>query len=218
MKKIVCRMAAVILVLVAIAGVFQWHNYDRKTEYRQEALLYFKEEDYEKSILYLDRALALHSVFAGKLNRDMSCYLAESHYQLKEYEEAERIYDGLIKQDESCSEYYMLKGKCVANSGNFDKAVRVYKEGWKQTENTDFLEKICEMYVEKEDYENALSYVEKGIRQGGSTKARFLFREIVIYEKSGDYERAYEAAERYVKLYPDDKEGQKEFTFLSTRI
>ena len=49
------------------------------------ALLYFKEEDYSKTISYLEEALKRKSVFAREIDLDMTCYLAESHYQLKEY-------------------------------------------------------------------------------------------------------------------------------------
>ena len=86
MRKIIIRVVIAAVILLAGIGVFQWHNYQQKVEYRKEALLYFKEEDYSKTISYLGQALKLQSVFAGKLDLDMTCYLAESHYQLKEYE------------------------------------------------------------------------------------------------------------------------------------
>ena len=48
MRKIIIRGAIVVVILLAGTGVFQWHNYQQKIEYRKEALLYFKEEDYSK--------------------------------------------------------------------------------------------------------------------------------------------------------------------------
>ena len=98
MRKIIIRVVIAAVILLAGIGVFQWHNYQQKVEYRKEALLYFKEEDYSKTISYLGQALKLQSVFAGKLDLDMTCYLAESHYQLKEYDEAEKIVDILDKK------------------------------------------------------------------------------------------------------------------------
>ena len=92
MRKIIIRVVIAAVILLAGIGVFQWHNYQQKVEYRKEALLYFKEEDYSKTISYLGQALKLQSVFAGKLDLDMTCYLAESHYQLKEYDEANKVY------------------------------------------------------------------------------------------------------------------------------
>jgi len=218
MRKIIIRVVIAAVILLAGIGVFQWHNYQQKVEYRKEALLYFKEEDYSKTISYLGQALKLQSVFAGKLDLDMTCYLAESHYQLKEYDEAEKIYDKLINNDRKNAQYYILKGECLAKSGDAKAAVKVYEQGWNSTNDTDFLEKICEIYVEQKDYDNALKYIQKGIEQGGESKAGFMYGKIVIYEKAQEYDRAYEAAKKYVELYPDDEAGKKEYIFLSTRI
>ena len=128
--KIIIRVVIAAVILLAGIGVFQWHNYQQKVEYRKEALLYFKEEDYSKTISYLGQALKLQSVFAGKLDLDMTCYLAESHYQLKEYDEAEKIYDKLINNDSKNAQYYILKGECLAKSGDAKAAVKVYEQGW----------------------------------------------------------------------------------------
>ena len=43
-------------------------------------------------------------------------------------------------------------------------------------------------------------------------------KEIVIYEKSNDYQSAYDTALEYNKRYPEDEKGQKELKFLETRI
>ena len=56
MRKIIIRGAIVVVILLAGTGVFQWHNYQQKIEYRKEALLYFKEEDYSKTNSYLEEA------------------------------------------------------------------------------------------------------------------------------------------------------------------
>ena len=218
MRKIIIRVAIAAVILLAGIGVFQWHNYQQKLGYRKEALLYFKEEDYSKTISYLEKALKLHSAFAGKLDLDMTCYLAESHYQLKDYDKAEKIYNKLINNDSKNAQYYILKGECVAKSGDVETAVKVYEQGWNHTQDTDFLEKICEIYVDQKDYDNALVYIQKGIEQGGESKASFMYGKIVIYEKAQEYDKAYEAAKKYVELYPDDEAGKKEYTFLSTRI
>ena len=156
MRKIIIRGAIVVVILLAGTGVFQWHNYQQKIEYRKEALLYFKEEDYSKTISYLEEALKRQSVFAREIDLDMTCYLAESHYQLKEYDKAEKIYNKLINNDSKNAQYYMLKGECVAKSGDAQGAVKVYEQGWNHTQDTDFLEKICEIYVEKQNYDKSL--------------------------------------------------------------
>ena len=108
MRKIIIRVAIAAVILLAGIGVFQWHNYQQKVEYRKEALLYFKEEDYSKTISYLGQALKLQSVFAGKLDLDMTCYLAESHYQLKEYDEANREFISLHNRIKGVNFYEVL--------------------------------------------------------------------------------------------------------------
>ncbi len=218
MRKIVGGAIIAILFVLILAGALQWHTYEKKVEYRQEALLYFKEKDYSKTISYLKNALGQWSVFGGRLDQDMNCYLAESYYQLKEYGKAEKIYDKLIKKDEKNMQYYLLKGECVEETGEDAQAVAIYEQGFKKTEDTDFLKKICELYTEKKDYTNALKYAQKGADQGGEVKASFLFQKIVIYEKAQEYQKAYEMAGEYLKLYPDDEDAKKEYTFLATRI
>ena len=108
MRKIIIRVVIAAVILLVGIGVFQWHNYQQKVEYRKEALLYFKEEDYSKTISYLGQALKLQSVFAGKLDLDMTCYLAESHYQLKEYDEANREFISLHNRIKGVNFYEVL--------------------------------------------------------------------------------------------------------------
>ena len=60
----------------------------------------------------------------------MTCYLAESHYQLKEYDEAEKIYDKLINNDSKNAQYYILKGECLAKYWRCEGVtVKVYEQG-----------------------------------------------------------------------------------------
>ena len=81
-----------------------------------------------------------------------------------------------------------------------------------------FYKLICDIYLEQEDYENALAFTEQGIAAGGESKQTFMFQKVVIYERSLDYEAAYEAVQEYCELFPEDEAGQREMTFLSTRI
>ena len=53
---------------------------------------------------------------------------------------------------------------------------------------------------------------------GGDNKGDFMYQKVIIYERSQDYEAAYEAVQEYCELFPNDEDAQKERTFLSTRI
>ena len=218
MSRTVKGMIAAAVVILLGVGIWQWNAYRHITQLRDDALLYFREEDYSKTIEYLQDALDEHSVLAAGLTHDMTCYLAESYYQLGEYEEAEAIYDELIADDPKEADYYELKGRCARDAGAYEKAMDVFENGWNNTGDSTFLKDICDMYLEQKDYENALAFTEEGIRAGGETKGEFMYQKVIIYERACDYEAAYEAVQEYCELFPEDAEAQKEQTFLSTRV
>ncbi len=218
MSKMIKGTIAGVLLLAVVFTFWQWKAYGQKKEYRENALLYFKEQDYSKSIRYLEDGLEKKCLLAAKMDHDMKNYLAESYYQLGEYEKAEEIYDALLKDDPGEAGYYQLKGRCAKESGQLKRAVKILCDGWEKTKQGEFLKEICAIYMEQKDYENALEYAQEGINAGGESKQQFMYMKVVIYEKSQDYQEAYEAAEEYCSLFPDDKDAQKEKTFLSTRI
>ena len=218
MSRLLRGIIAAAVVLLLLGGIWQWREYGRKQELRDDALLYFAEEDYSKTIQYLESALDRHCIFAGGLNHDMTCYLAESYYQLNDYEQAEEIYDKLIASDSDESSYYQLKGRCARDDGDPERAMEIYTDGWEHTQDSTFLKLICDIYLEQEDYENALAFTEQGIAAGGETKGEFMYQKVIIYERSLDYDAAYEAVQEYCELFPEDENAQKEMTFLSTRI
>ena len=148
MSRLLRGIIAAAVVLLVIAGFWQWREYSAKKELRDNALLYFKEQDYSKTIQYLEEALNRHSLLAGSLDHDMTCYLAESYYQLADYEKAEEIYDSLIAADPGESRYYQLKGRCAREAGDYERAMEIYKQGWEKTEDSLFLKDICDIYLE----------------------------------------------------------------------
>ena len=83
MAKII-RRVVIFLVIVLGFGYYQWNMYEQKTQMREDALLYFGEEDYTKSIQYFEEALGKRALFSDEMNKDMNCYLAESYYRLGE--------------------------------------------------------------------------------------------------------------------------------------
>ena len=218
MGKIIRRTLIVFLLVALAAGYFQWNAYGQKTELREEALLYFKEEDYSKTIKYLQQALDKKSLFSEKIDHDMKCYMAESYYQLGLYEEAEEIYDQLLKSSQKEKKYYLLKGRCFQAEEKYDEAVKTFEAGYEKTKESEFLKRICDLYMEQGEYDQALVYAEKGIQAGGESKKELMYQKVIIYEKSQDYQAAYDAVSEYCELFPEDKNAEKEMVFLSTRI
>lgn len=222
MESVMSRIIRIILLLLIIAagasGVYMKRSREIKLDMRDEALLYFQEQDYEKAIDCFEKARARKSLFSGEIDTDINCYLAESYRQLGDYQEAIELYDMMLRWGSANQRCYLLKGDCLEKSGQEEEAVECYEEGYKKTGESDFLLRLCQVSINRKDYKKAHEYADKGIEKEEDDKAAFLFEKIVIYEKEQKYRRAYQTAKEYVKLYPDDEKGRREYIFLSTRI
>ena len=216
MRKIVVIGILVLLILGVSGGYYHLRAIHDKKEIRQEALLYFQEEDYQKAAELFEDARARKTLFSSDLDWDILNYLAESRYQLGDYDEALKLYDRIIRQDSGEARNYLLKGECLEKADRPEDAVDCYQTGYDKTDDSSLLLRMCHVYMDEKDYEKALACAEQGSE--GDDRQAFLFNKIIIYEKSRDYESAFRAASDYVDLYPKDEKGKKEYTFLSTRV
>ena len=72
--------------------------------------------------------------------------------------------------------------------------------------------------MESGNYEEAHSFLEKGIATGDeAVMADLLFNQAAAYEYMSQYEKALELFQAYEAAYGPDEAAQKEITFLSTR-
>ncbi|MBQ9157170.1 MAG: tetratricopeptide repeat protein [Eubacterium sp.] len=219
MGKTIRRLSLLIILLAVGLLVWQMHAYSKKQALRSDALLYFEEEDYAKSIQYLEDGLNTQCLLGGKIDRDMEAYLAESYFQRKDYEKARKLYHKLRRSDSNQSLYFLLEGECYRQQDQYDQALDIFQEGWDHTRDTAFLSKICGIYIEQNEYEKALDYARQGISDdGSSSSAELSYQLIIIYERSQDYEKAYEVAKEYCDRYPEDEKAKKELIFLSSRV
>ena len=218
MRKIIRIVIIALVAVLIVLGGFQWKNYHKKSQARENALLYFKEKDYEKAVSYLEKGLKQISVFGDDMDEDMSGYLAESYYQLGNYEKSSEIYDELLDKHPEEQKYFMLKAENLIAMGKMEDAIKLYEKGWDKTQNSIFLREICDCYIEEKEYEKALEYAKLGVDAEKEDSREFLFKEIIIYEKCNDYQSAYDAALEFTAQYPEDEKGQKELKFLETRI
>ncbi len=219
MKKFIGIILIIICIIVAGFCGLQWRSYQKLEDAYEEGLLYFNEKDYEKSEEIFENASSIHSIFDSDLSETMLGYRAEGYYNLGKYDEAVALYDQLIEADSDTAVYYTMKGLCYQKAGNADKAKETFETGWEKTKELSFLESLCEISIEEDDVETALSYINEGLAVAEGEDAKtFLFDKIVVYEKTQDYDSAYEAAAEFHEKYPSDEKGEKEYIFLSTRI
>lgn len=77
---------------------------------------------------------------------------------------------------------------------------------------------LAEIEMAKQDYAQALTYVEQGLAMEEVTNRRQLMQnQVICMEYTGDFTGAWNVACEYVTLYPDDMEMQRECIFLKNR-
>ena len=72
---------------------------------------------------------------------------------------------------------------------------------------------------ERQDYENALDSLNKGLELGASSIDQPLLRnKVVTLEHLSKYEEAYKVLIDYVDKYPEDQQAIRELEFVKTRL
>ncbi len=221
---------------------------DYAAGYRARAYMSYVQGDYEKSLADYDEAIALEpdnfDLYFGKYNvleklgkqgeqRELLqvitgienpsvedlYYIAKAQYFCGAYEEALPLLMSATENGYEDAHYYI--GEIYHSKSNYGEAVYHYKQyidgsGAKDAAAYNQMG-ICLMKQEK--YEDALEIVSAGQKLSDPLHGRqLLFNEVVIYEKAGDFNTAYEKAVAYRNKYPEDAKIRTELEFLATRI
>ena len=115
-------------------------------------------------------------------------------------------------------ELVLLLGQCYENLNDRTYALTVYQSYLSTSQSKAVYNQMGMCYAAAGDYENALTAFQTGLSLSDTGFTQELrFNEIVTYEKLGDAAAAKELCESYVKDYPSDEAGQREYQFLKTR-
>ena len=173
-----------------------------------------------------DSATGILNKVIDMVASDESMYIpaGKAYYYQGKYDDAMEMFNSAEKNGEADAIYY--KGVVYAKKGDNKSALKQYKEYAdkesalaKATKKSDVYDKIAKCYMLEEDYDNALLYVRKGLKEDDQTAGvKLLKKQVILYEKTGNYKDALKCAREYVKTYPDDKEMKKEVRFIKTRI
>ncbi|QNM05537.1 tetratricopeptide repeat protein [Qiania dongpingensis] len=92
--------------------------------YRAMGIVYYQEENYEEAVHYFEAALNVLGTEKKQeeLRTDICLYKAEAESRNGNHEAAVEDYGTLISGDEKNPEYYFLRGKAYAASGDLDNA------------------------------------------------------------------------------------------------
>ena len=141
------------------------------------------------------------------------------YYYLQNYDDAREELIKALKEDRNDEKVMLLLGKTYLAMGDIADARAMYKEHTDDAENAaDAYNGIALCDMAEENYNSALQNIEKGLEYDDEDANRsLLFNEILVYEHFRDWEKARALAEQYVRTYPLEEEGAREYEFLSTR-
>lgn len=93
--QIICRLLFVI-ILVPTVIISALNLFSKKNKYRDTALKYYNEGNYEEAITYFDKSLDAKQWFSKKKDVDTLLYKADAHIHLSEYYKAYEAYDTIL--------------------------------------------------------------------------------------------------------------------------
>lgn len=203
------------------------NQYEQAQNYFDQAA---KKEDSEEMALqiyeaYLEQDLEadgtryLEQVLDGNAGTAKEhCERGRIYYYMGDYENAEAELTAAI--DSRYREAMLVMGQVDLAREDVDGARAWFQEYLeKEKKNTSGGYNglvLCDLA--EENYESALENVQRGLAEAQSDQMQeLLFNEVVIYEKSLDFQTAQEKADEYLQMFPDDERMRTEKEFLDSR-
>lgn len=139
------------------------------------------------------------------------------YYYLGEYQNAYLALEEAKEKGDAESCLYL--GRAYEATGDYNYAANVYTSWLSKNEgNAELYNQLGLCQIARGEYDKALEAFQAGLQlEGGGLVQTLSFNEIVAYEYLGEYEKAFELIENYLKNYPDDQTAGREYDFLSTR-
>lgn len=125
----------------------------------------------------------------------------------------------LNKQAAGSEEALLSLGEALEEAGRHDDAVTLYNLAVADgADNPEVYNRMGLCMMDNKDYDQAVSYFEKGIRAGeGDGLAELYFNQAAAYEYKGEFSKALELFEKYNSTYGPDEQADREIAFLKTR-
>ena len=213
-KKYITVAASLVLSASLLAGC---GNVKKQNAYKQKGIAAMEDEDYKKALSYFNKALKESGGRITAREADICYYKATAQYRLNKPGAALATLGSLEDYHKDDANASFLKGMIYADTGKAKKAFEA-------------LESACRTSGENEMYEKAYVYLIAADLSGqaeqfymimpGEARAseNVLRQRVLLYEKQADYKKAYQAAKKYLKQYPQDEDMQDEAEFLKSRL
>lgn len=118
------------------------------------------------------------------------------------------------------TEAYFYIGEIYSQKKDFPTAKYYYEKYIEEGGNPSpqIYNQIASCLIRMGEYDQAISYLEKGISYAHNEDKRFLMKnQIIAYENIGDFENALKKLEDYIASYPMDEDAKMEEVFLKSR-
>lgn len=216
--------------------------------YRARAYMLYMLGEYEKSLADYDAAIALEpndfDLYFGKYNvleklgrsaeqvklldvitsienpsAEDAYFIAKARYFTGEHDAA--IADLTTAAENGYEDAHYYLGEIYHKRSQYGEAVYHYKTyiGGAGAKDAAAYNQMAVCLMKQALYQDALETIQAGQKLQDVLHGRqLLFNEVVIYERMGDYNTAYEKAANYVRMYPEDEAIQRELKFLSNRV
>lgn len=194
-----------------------------KYTYRDNGIQQLEEGNYVEAVASFNEAINKSSGRVGKFEKDVLKYRAEAEFKSGDYEAAAKSYETLLEVDKNLPEYEYMKqislGQVYEASEDYSNAMVAYESAVAaKGGSADVYNRIGMCKIKEKEYEEALSYFQKGIElQEEDILPLLLYHEAVTYEKLEDFHTALTKFESYVGAYGSNEALEKELTFLRTR-
>lgn len=144
-------------------------------------------------------------------------YRGELYLLLGEYANAQAELEAALAKNGTEANYMMAQ--LFEAQGDMESAETYYKV-YAESEEADaeVMNALAGLAIAKADYETALSYVNQGLAmENHSCKRELLQNQVICLEYAADFTGAWQVAQEYIALYPNDLDMQREFIFLKNR-
>lgn len=161
---------------------------------------------------YLERALG-NPASSG----EDYCNRGRIYFYMEDYADAQREFSEAINKKNR--EAVLLLGKTYLAQGDTANARAMYQQYNAEEASAKGYNGLALCDLAEGNYDGALTNIAAGLENAETEDMRdLLFNQVVAYERKRDFASAYEKIQAYLQMFPDDREAQKEGTFLAGRV
>ena len=161
---------------------------------------------------YLKQALTIKGSELTNLE-----YRGQIHYLLGEYDTAILELEEAVKAGSIYANLHLAKSyEAMGENAKAEEYLKTYVAS--SPADAVAMNELGEMMLEKKQYKEAVSYFELGLACEVIPNSRALMHNLIVaYEYNGNFDKAWDLIQEYVKLFPEDEEAKREYVFLKNR-